>query len=51
MIERIKLEDREIILVGTAHISHKSIELVEQTIDSEIKKGYNNWFREKNGKK
>jgi pheromone shutdown-related protein TraB len=35
MIERIKLEDREIILVGTAHISHKSIELVEQTIDSE----------------
>ncbi|MHB8828124.1 MAG: TraB/GumN family protein [Syntrophales bacterium] len=34
-ISRIKLEDREIILVGTAHVSRDSIELVEQTIDLE----------------
>ncbi|MCX6801168.1 MAG: TraB/GumN family protein [Candidatus Diapherotrites archaeon] len=35
MIERIKLKDREIILVGTAHISKESIKLVEETIDKE----------------
>jgi pheromone shutdown-related protein TraB len=34
-ISRIKLEGREIILVGTAHISRESVELVGQTIDLE----------------
>jgi pheromone shutdown-related protein TraB len=34
-ISRITLEDREIILVGTAHVSRDSIELVGQTIDRE----------------
>ncbi len=35
MIKRINFEDKEIILVGTAHISKESIELVEKTIDEE----------------
>jgi len=34
-ISRIKLDDREIILVGTAHVSRDSIDLVERTIDLE----------------
>jgi len=34
-VSRIKLADREITLVGTAHISRDSIELVAQTIDLE----------------
>jgi pheromone shutdown-related protein TraB len=34
-ISRIKLEDREIILIGTAHVSRDSVDLVEQTIDLE----------------
>jgi len=34
-ISRIKLPNREIILVGTAHVSRDSIELVEKTIDLE----------------
>lgn len=32
-VDLIKLEDKEIYLVGTAHISHKSTELVEATIN------------------
>ncbi|HNV01101.1 MAG TPA: TraB/GumN family protein [archaeon] len=35
MIKKIKLGDKEIILVGTAHISRESIDLVEKTIDEE----------------
>jgi len=35
MIKRIKLKDKEIVLVGTAHISKESIELVEETIAKE----------------
>lgn len=35
MIERIRLKDKEIILVGTAHISKESIKLVEETIEKE----------------
>ncbi|MFA5357756.1 MAG: TraB/GumN family protein [archaeon] len=35
MIERIKLKDKEIILVGTAHISNESVKLVEETIEKE----------------
>ena len=34
-IERIFFEGKEIVLVGTAHISQKSVELVKQTIESE----------------
>ena len=34
-IDRIKLKDKEIILVGTAHISKKSVELVNETIKKE----------------
>jgi pheromone shutdown-related protein TraB len=34
-IERIQTDDREIILVGTAHVSKESVELVKKTIDSE----------------
>jgi len=34
-IDRIKLKDRELILIGTAHISKKSIELVNETIKKE----------------
>src|SRR3989338_11299945 len=33
--ERIFVEGKEIVLVGTAHISGKSIELVEKTIEEE----------------
>ncbi len=35
MIKRLKFDDKEIILVGTAHISKESILLVEKTIDEE----------------
>ena len=35
MIKRIKLGEKEIILVGTAHISRESITLVEETIEKE----------------
>jgi len=35
MIKRIKLGEKEIILVGTAHISKESIKLVEETIEAE----------------
>ena len=35
MIKRLKFEGKEIILVGTAHISQESINLVEETIDKE----------------
>ncbi len=34
-IHRIKLDDREIILVGTAHVSQKSVDLVHQIIEAE----------------
>ena len=33
--ERVFAEGKEIVLVGTAHISGKSVELVEQTIEQE----------------
>ncbi|MEI7961761.1 MAG: TraB/GumN family protein [archaeon] len=36
MIKRIKLGEKEIILVGTAHISKESIKLVDETIDGEL---------------
>ena len=32
MIERIFLEGKEIVLVGTAHVSNESVKLVEKTI-------------------
>jgi pheromone shutdown-related protein TraB len=35
LIERIKLDGKEIILVGTAHISDKSVEQVKEIIESE----------------
>lgn len=35
MIERISLPEKEIILVGTAHISEESVLLVKQTIENE----------------
>jgi pheromone shutdown-related protein TraB len=35
MIKRLKLGDKEIILVGTAHISKESMDLVEKTIEEE----------------
>jgi len=35
MIKKIKFEDKQIILVGTAHISKESIILVEETIEKE----------------
>ncbi|NMA44367.1 MAG: TraB/GumN family protein [Candidatus Diapherotrites archaeon] len=35
MIKKIKIGEKEIILVGTAHISKESINLVEKTIDEE----------------
>ncbi len=34
-VERLKIKDKEIILVGTAHISKESINLVEQVINEE----------------
>ncbi len=34
-VTRIKLADKEIILVGTAHISRESVELVKETIEKE----------------
>ncbi len=34
-VHRIKSGDREIILIGTAHISQESVDLVEQTIETE----------------
>ena len=34
-VERVKIGEKEIILVGTAHISRKSVELVESTISAE----------------
>ena len=34
-VHRISLEDREIILVGTAHVSRESADLVERIIDGE----------------
>ena len=34
-IHRLTLEDREIILIGTAHVSRQSAELVSQTIEAE----------------
>lgn len=35
MIKKIKIDDKEIILVGTAHISKESVTLVEKTIEEE----------------
>jgi pheromone shutdown-related protein TraB len=35
MIEKVKVDGKEIILVGTAHISDKSVELVRETIEKE----------------
>jgi pheromone shutdown-related protein TraB len=35
MIKKIKYKDKEIVLVGTAHISKESITLVEETIEKE----------------
>lgn len=35
MLRKIKLKNKEIILVGTAHISKESIKLVEETIETE----------------
>ncbi len=35
MIRRLKVEDKEIILVGTAHVSHQSVEQVRRIIESE----------------
>jgi pheromone shutdown-related protein TraB len=35
MIKKLKLGDKEIILVGTAHISKESVELVKKTIEEE----------------
>lgn len=35
MIKKINIEDKEIILVGTAHISKESVILVEKTIEEE----------------
>ncbi len=35
MIEKIKLGEKEVILVGTAHISKESIELAQKTIEDE----------------
>jgi pheromone shutdown protein TraB len=35
MIKRIKIEGKEVVLVGTAHISKESITLVEKTIEEE----------------
>jgi len=35
MIKKIKFEDKQIVLVGTAHISKESIILVEETIEKE----------------
>ena len=34
-IERIKTDDREIIIIGTAHVSKESVELVKKTIEKE----------------
>lgn len=34
-ISRVKLGDREIVIIGTAHISQRSVDLVRQTIESE----------------
>ena len=35
MIRKIKFKDKQIVLVGTAHISKESMKLVEETIESE----------------
>ncbi len=35
MIKRLNIDGKEIVLVGTAHISKKSVELVEKTIEEE----------------
>ncbi len=35
LVERIKFGEKEIVLVGTAHVSEKSTELVKKTIDEE----------------
>ncbi len=34
-VEKIKSADKEIVLIGTAHISEKSVELVKETIEKE----------------
>jgi len=34
-IHRLRLDEKEIILIGTAHVSQKSAELVKQTIEEE----------------
>ena len=34
-IEKIQTEDREIILIGTAHVSQESVGLVKETIERE----------------
>lgn len=34
-IEKIQIGDREIILIGTAHVSQESVELVKETIENE----------------
>ena len=34
-VERLKYGEKEIVLVGTAHVSHKSVELVERVIEEE----------------
>ena len=34
-IDRIKIDDKELILIGTAHVSKKSIDLVNETIEKE----------------
>ena len=35
MTDSIKIEDKEIKLIGTAHVSKKSVELVEEVINSQ----------------
>lgn len=35
MLKKIKIDDKEIILIGTAHISKESVNLVEKTIEEE----------------
>ena len=34
-VERIKLKDKEIILIGTVHVSKNSVELVDEIIKKE----------------
>ena len=56
-VEKIKLGEKEIILVGTAHISDKSVELVRKTIEEEkpdsvgIELDYERFKQLKSGKK